>query len=389
MAEPQDNRCVWIIAGEASGDTYGACLATALRQRRPGLRLRGMGSEHMRAAGVELFVDSSELGVVGIVEVLKSLRFFVRLLREVSARALAERPAAVVLIDYPGFNLRLAERLHRAGIPVVYYISPQVWAWKKGRIPRIARDVDKMLCIFPFEPEVYAGTGLDASFVGHPLLEILAPLRHNQPPRDPNLVLLLPGSRSSELNKLFPSFLQTAAALQQARPELRFMVPLPRQSCLDLARSLQAATPLPLALALEYRVGETRHWLSRAAAGLAASGTVTVEAAILGLPLVVAYRLNALTWHMVRHMVKLPYVTIANLVTKRCVYEEYLQNDAIPEKLAPALLNILPGGQRHDEVLAGMRDCCELLGGEGAISLRVADAVLTAMRNGVPKDRKE
>ena len=384
MSSSTDSPCVWIIAGEASGDNYGANLAQALRQRRADLRLRGMGSEQMRTAGVELFVDSSELGVVGLIEVLKSIRFFIRLLRDVSARAIAERPAAVVLIDYPGFNLRLAERLHRAGIPVVYYISPQVWAWKKGRIPRIARDVDKMLCIFPFEPAVYAGTGLDASFVGHPLLEILAPLRREPPPRDPNLVLLLPGSRSSELKALFPDFLRTAAQLQQARPELHFMVPLPRQSCLEQAKSLAAATPLPVALSLAYSVGETRQWLSRAAAGLAASGTVTVEAAILGLPLVVAYRLNAVTWHIVKHMVKLPFVTIANLVTKRCVYEEYLQDDAVHEKLAPALLNILPGGSRHDEVVAGIRECTLLLGGDDAISLRVADAVLAAMKNDAP-----
>lgn len=384
MSSGTDHPCVWIIAGEASGDNYGAMLAEALRQRRPGLRLRGMGGEQMRAAGVELFVDSSELGVVGLIEVLKSLRFFLRLLREVSARALAERPATVVLIDYPGFNLRLAERLRRAGIPVVYYISPQVWAWKKGRIPRIARDVDKMLCIFPFEPAVYAGTGLDASFVGHPLLEILAPLRHNPPPRDPNLVLLLPGSRSSEIKSLFPDFLRTAAQLQQARPELHFMVPLPRQSCLEQAKALTADTPLPVQLSLEYSVGETRQWLSRASAGLAASGTVTVEAAILGLPLVVAYRLNPITWQIVKRIVKLPYVTIANLVTRRCVYEEYLQHDAVPEKMAPALLTILPGGERHAEVVAGISECVMQLGGDDAISLRVADAVLATMKKDAP-----
>ena len=385
MSSGTNHPCVWIIAGEASGDNYGAMLAEALRQRRPELRLRGMGGEQMRAAGVELFVDSSELGVVGLVEVLKSLRFFIRLLGEVSARALAERPAAVVLIDYPGFNLRLAERLRRAGIPVVYYISPQVWAWKKGRIPRIARDVDKMLCIFPFEPAVYAGTGLDASFVGHPLLEILAPLRHKPPSRDPNLVLLLPGSRSSEIKALFPDFLRTAAQLQQARPELHFMVPLPRQSCLEQVKALAAATPLPLALSLEYSVGETRQWLSRASAGLAASGTVTVEAAILGLPLVVAYRLNPISWHILKRIVKLPYVTIANLVTQRCVYEEYLQTDAVPEKLAPALLSILPGGKRHADVVAGIQECVTQLGGDDAVSLRVADAVLATMKEDAAK----
>jgi lipid-A-disaccharide synthase len=242
-----------------------------------------------------------------------------------------------------------------------------------------------MLCIFPFEPAVYAGTGLDASFVGHPLLEILAPLRHKPPSRDPNLVLLLPGSRSSEIKALFPDFLRTAAQLQQARPELHFMVPLPRQSCLEQVKALAAATPLPLALSLEYSVGETRQWLSRASAGLAASGTVTVEAAILGLPLVVAYRLNPISWHILKRIVKLPYVTIANLVTQRCVYEEYLQTDAVPEKLAPALLSILPGGKRHANVVAGIQECVTQLGGDDAVSLRVADAVLATMKEDAAK----
>ena len=153
---------IWIIAGEASGDLYGAELAKELMAARPGITVSGMGGAAMKAAGVRIIVDSTELGIVGIVEVFKKIPFFIGLLKRLSKQAVEERPDAVVLIDYPGFNIRFAERLHNSGIPVVYYISPQVWAWKKGRIPKIARNVNRMLCIFPFEPKVYDGTGLDA-----------------------------------------------------------------------------------------------------------------------------------------------------------------------------------------------------------------------------------
>ena len=157
---------IWIIAGEASGDLYGAELARELMAARPGVKVSGMGGAAMKAAGVGIIVDSTELGIVGIVEVFKKIPFFMGLLKRLSRQASEERPDAVVLIDYPGFNIRLAERLHHFGIPVVYYISPQVWAWKKGRIPKIARSIERMLCIFPFEPKVYEGTGLDAEREG-------------------------------------------------------------------------------------------------------------------------------------------------------------------------------------------------------------------------------
>ena len=188
----------WIVAGEASGDAYGAALATALREAQPGIRLAGMGAEKMRAAGVETYIDSTELGIVGFVEVLKHLPMLLRLFRKLVRRAAEERPSVVVLIDYPGFNLRLAKKLHALGIRVVWYISPQVWAWKRGRIWKLAKYCRRMLCIFPFEPEVYAKTSMRTEFVGHPLLETLAPYTSQPEDRDPNLVILLPGSRRAE-----------------------------------------------------------------------------------------------------------------------------------------------------------------------------------------------
>ncbi len=366
------------MAGEESGDGYGARVATELRRRRPDLRLTGMGGTQMRAAGVDLMVDATELGVVGLVEVLKSLPFFVRLLNRMAATACRERPDAVMLIDYPGFNLRLAERLHAAGIPVVYYISPQVWAWKKNRVARIARDVSRLLCIFPFEPAVYAGTSLDVRFVGHPLLEILAPLRQTTAARDQNLILLLPGSRASELRHHLPIFLDTALALHRQHPEWRFVMPLPRDSCAALARDIIQARPPDHVPAVTVTVGDTRHWMLRAAAGLAASGTVTVEATILELPLVVAYKFGWLTGKLARRIVKLPFVSITNLVTNRFVFAEYLQDDATPAKLAPALVDIMPGGQRRQNVLDGIRDCVSRLGNNTQASATVAQNLLEA-----------
>ena len=381
MEERKTMKTIWIMAGEASGDLYGAELTKILRQMAPDMRVAGMGGLKMREAGVDIFVDSTELGVVGIIEVVKSIGFFLKLLRQIAEKAEKERPDLVVLIDYPGFNLRLAERLHKLGIKVVYYISPQVWAWKKGRIPKIARDVTRMLCIFPFEPKVYAGTGLRADFVGHPLLEILRPYREKKVERDDNLVLLLPGSRGGELKRHIPPFLETAAQLLKNRPALHFAMPLPREKTKDIALSIINTLTLPdeLKSRLDVSVGNTRERMTEATAGLAASGTVTVEAAILGLPLVVAYKTNWLTYQIAKRLVKLPSITIANLVTERTVYQECIQYDVTAAKMGPALEAILPGGSRREEVLEGIRECVVKLGSEEQASRKVAEEVLDVL----------
>lgn len=348
-------KTVWIFAGESSGDNYGARLARELKAQAPELTIRGMGGLAMRDAGVDIMVDSSRLGVVGLVEVLRHFALFYRLFHSLVRRAAADRPDAVVLIDYPGFNLRFAKRLKALGIPVVYYISPQVWAWGRRRIPEIARTVRKMLVIFPFEPGVYAGTGLDTEFVGHPLLEILAEKRQTPVAREANTVLLLPGSRHSEIERLLVPLYQTAAWLHQRHPELRFVLATPnadiRAGCQRLMDGLaRGRTPVPV----ETVVGCTHEWMQRATVGLAASGTVTMEAAIMHLPLVVVYRLNPLTFQLGRLLVRVPFITIVNLVTNRKVYEEFLQGDVRPELLGPALERVLPGGSRCAEVDSGM-----------------------------------
>ena len=368
---------IWIISGEASGDDYGAGLARAIAKRRPDVTIRGMGSDKMRAAGVDIMVDSTDLGIVGIVEVFRHIRFFLNLMKDLTARAAAERPDAVVMIDYPGFNIRFAQRLHKIGIPVVYYISPQVWAWKAGRIPKIAACVSRMLCIFPFEPEVYAKTSMRTEFVGHPLLETLAPYTSQPEDRDPNLVILLPGSRRAEITRLLPDFLRAAQILKKQNPALRFHAPMRNAQAIGMAKGIiaeqLAGEDVP---ELEFSAEDAREWLRKGSAGIAASGTITVEATILGLPVVVAYKLNWLTWQYAKRAVKLPSITIANLVTKETVFEERLQHDATPQNLASSLADILPGGKRREQTIDGMKKCVRMLGENWPVSDNVAKNVL-------------
>ncbi len=370
-------KTIWIIAGETSGDGYGASLAKELRAQSPSVVLRGMGGVKMREAGVETFVDSTELGIIGIWEAIKHIFFFMRLLKEVAKRASEERPDTVVLIDYPGFNLQLAKRLHKLGIRVVWYVSPQVWAWRTGRIWKLAKYCERMLCIFPFEPECYAPTTLKAEFVGHPLFGILKPYRELPIQRQDDLVLLLPGSRRQELQRLMPAFLDAARRLHQDHPQLRFEFALPRPAILDYAKELVSQNPLPVDMPeFTWSCGSTRERMRAGSCAIAASGTVTVEAAMLGLPVVVAYKINGFSWWIGKKLVKINTITIANLVCKRTVFEEDLQDDCTGEKLAESLEKILPTGTRRQEVLAGMDEFTKQLGAAGDVSQNVARIVL-------------
>ncbi len=238
-----------------------------------------------------------------------------------------------------------------------------------------------MLCISPFEPRVYDGTGMQALFVGHPLLQTLAPYTSVPTERDHDLVILLPGSRHSEYSRLMPVFMQTATVLREQNPRLKFHIPLRNEQNIRAVKDIMAKTNPSFDQELfEFSSGDAREWMRRGAAGIAASGTVTVEATILGLPLVVTYRLHPLTYLLARFLVKLPYVSITNLVTQKRVFEELLQSDATAENLSRALLDILPGGSRHEEVLNGMADCVSQLGNGQDVARNVADNVLDVIR---------
>ena len=376
---------IWIVAGESSGDLYGANLARDLKRLAPESDIAGMGGARMRSAGVRLLVDSTELGVVGVIEVLGILFKIIRIMLYLLKKAEEERPDAVVLIDYPGFNIRFAKRLKKRGIPVIWYISPQVWAWRRSNIPKLARYCTKMMVIFPFEPEVYRGSGLDVEFVGHPLVDVVQGRRDPELKRDPGQILLLPGSRRSETKRLLYPMLEAAVLLKQHHPDLHFVISAPREKVAgDIQRDLRefrlknpAAAQLPEIPVLS---GKTPELLQTSIAGFAASGTVTVECAIAGLPLVVAYRLNPVTFLLARIIIRKLFrnaFTMPNIILNRKLFEEFLQFQVTAEALAEAMERILPGGSRRAEAEAGMEEMTrEISGGVTGAGENAARCVL-------------
>ncbi len=380
---PKDFYTVWIFAGETSGDMYGARLALALKEALPGkVAIAGMGGRAMRDAGVDILVDSSELGVVGLLEVFKNITTFVRIFLKLDRLAGKTRPDAVVLIDYPGFNLRFAKRMWQKGIPVIWYVSPQVWNWGKGRIPKLATYCRKMLVIFPFEVETYAGTGLDVEFVGHPLLDMMRERFDPAIQRDPDKLLLLPGSRGHEIRRLLPTMIATAIELRKRHPQMRFAISAARPTLLKEVERVIAQCgeggkkQLP---DFEVVCGANTRLLQESGAALCKSGTATVECAIAGLPIVVGYKFNALTFLIARCLITLyrGYFTMANILTNKLIYEEYLQQDVNPITLAAAIERILPSGERRAQVEADLTAIPELLsGGKTDASHHAADAVL-------------
>ena len=384
---PQGRKKIWIISGEESGDIYGAKLIEELRaiskNNKPDISI--MGGKRMAATGAEVMVDATELGVVGIMEVLGILFTVIGIFRNLIKRAKENRPDCVVLIDYPGFNLRLAKQLHKMNIPVVWYISPQVWAWKKKRKWKLAKYCTKMLVIFPFETEVYKETNLDTEFVGHPLVEVVHERKDPNIQHNKNLVLLLPGSRSNEINRLFIPMLETAVELHKRRPELQFTVAAPRKSVYDRLNKIKQefcdSHPEIQFPQITITSGETSLWMQKASTGLAASGTVTVECAIAGLPLTVAYRLNPLTYWIARMLVHLDYFTMVNIIADKRVYEEFLQGDVNAMTLSDSVEKILPGGVRRKEVEQDIEDVVKSISPKsGSPSRRAAESVLSILK---------
>jgi len=372
-----------ISAGDASGELHAAALVEELRRREPGLRVLGLGGPAMEKAGVELVVPQHELAVGGLVEVLFDLPRIVSAWRRMT-RALAEaKPDLVILVDSPDFNLPFAKRAKRAGVPVLYYVSPQVWAWRRGRIRRIAARVDRLAVIFPFEPAVYAGTGLAVDFVGHPLVDRLAPftaaldrasarralgLDEGRP-----FVLLLPGSRRNEVRATLPLQLAAAARLHARDPRVGFVVAVAPSIARDSIDEALARTRLPSLLDLHVIEGRTHEAIRAADVALAKPGTVTLEIALLGTPQVVTTRVNALTAFLIRRLVRVSSYTMPNLVAGRAVVPEFLQEDADPERIAEALLGLLSGPAREAQ-LSAFASLRQALGGGGAAARAAAIA---------------
>jgi len=338
---------VGMVAAEASGDLLAAHLIGALKERRPGLRFSGIGGPRMLAQGFESYVSMDMLGVRGYAEVVRHFREIVAIRRRLAERFLAERPAAFIGVDASDFNLDLGRRLKDAGIPAIQYVSPSIWAWRGWRLRRIVRSVSGLLALFPFEPPLYAKTGLRVTYVGHPLADLipLAPDRAGaraelRVPAGKRVIALLPGSRRSELHYMADLFVKTARRLLQDLPDAHFLVPTASRATRDQFEwSLRRneASGLPLALLF----GHPQEALAAADIALVASGTATLEAALIKTPMVITYRQSPLSWVLMRRMGYLPYIGLPNILAGEHLVPEFVQDKATPGALANALLDLL------------------------------------------------
>ncbi len=337
---------IGIVAGEASGDALAATLIEAVRARHPGVRFAGVAGPRMQAAGCEAWYPLESLSVRGFVEVVGRLPELVRMRRALAARLLGERIPVFVGVDAPDFNLGLEARLKRRGVRTVHFVSPSVWAWRRERVARIGRSVDRMLALFPFEPPIYADAGVPVTFVGHPLAQKAATPASRRHAREQlrlglaaPVFALLPGSRASELEMHGELLLETAGLLHAARPDARFLVPLatrPTRDRFEAAMHRRGASELPLTI-LYGHAGEA---LRAADVGIVASGTATLEAALARCPHVIFYRVSALTARIVRRKLLLPWVGLPNVLAGRFVVPELLQEHATAGNLAQAALNL-------------------------------------------------
>lgn len=369
-----------VVAGEASGDQHGARLLSALRERRADLNAWGLGGEELRAAGLDAVADSGDISVVGIVEVLKIYRRAKEIFDLLLAEADRRGTRTALLIDAPGFNLRLAKALRAKGLRVIYYISPQVWAWRRGRVKTIARTVDRMLVLFPFEVHFYEQYGIEATCVGHPLVDEIPVLpqvwEHEEAGRVPTeaVVALLPGSRASEVRKLLPNMLDCAARLAAERP-IRARLIRARSLPDEIFDTALAACPVPVEVIREdrYQAVADSH------VALCASGTATLEVGLLGTPMLVVYRLTTASYWLGKLLVRLPWFSLVNLVLERKVAPELLQRDADPPRLAAAALALLEDRSRIDAMRVALAELRPRLG-EGGASVRAAREVLPWLR---------
>ncbi len=368
-----------ISCGEPSGEFYGAELVAELRRRIPDLEAFGLGGDRLASENVRLLAHLKDLAVVGLVEVLSHLRRLKRLFDSVVGEAERLRPDVAVLIDYPDFNLRLARELKKLGIPVVYYVSPQLWAWRQGRIKNVKRDVAKMLVIFPFEEQIYRDASVPVAFVGHPLID------HVKPPADRAaaarklgldgdrpVIALLPGSRNKEVAFNLPPMLGAIKLLREKRPDLQFV--LGAAPHLRTNAFHDAAT-----LGITVVEGATRDVISAARVAIVASGTATVETALTLTPMVVVYRLSALTYTLGKPLLNVTNYAMVNLIAGRVVVPELIQNDFTPERVSEETLRVLDDGGPRAEMLANLEEVRGRLG-KGGATAHAADEVEAFLR---------
>jgi lipid-A-disaccharide synthase len=372
-----------IVAGEPSGDAHAAALVNALRVKEKRLECFGATGPLLRAAGVETVVDSDELAIMGILEVTHALPKFLKAFRQLKQAAFERSPDAVVLVDWPEFNLRLATALHRRGLKVIYYISPQLWAWRPRRINRIKRDIDLLLSILPFEADWFRARGVDqVEFVGHPLAgEVKARFgreefcrQHGLNPAQP-IISFLPGSRRKELQRILPPMLAAIQRLKTARPDVQCVVVVAPSRTIEETKQIVAQQNGGASIKLVQR--QTREALAASDAAAIASGTATLEAALLETPMVVVYKESAMNWHTLGRLITVTHYGLVNLVAGKEIATELMQNDLTAERLSDELLNLIDPAVNKN-ARTQLREVAHKLG-EGGASERAAELILQSL----------
>lgn len=367
-------RQIAILAGERSGDVHAAKLVAELKRLDPALAFWGIGGELMRNAGVDLIADTTHHVAIGLMGVPRAIREQYGLMMHIVWRVQHERPAAVILVDYPDFNLRVAARIHRLGVPVLYFISPQLWAWRSHRVERVKKYVDRVYCLFDFEKEMYDRHGVDSEWIGHPLVEYMESeerkdLREEMGvPPGRLLIGLLPGSRKSEFRLIAPILLKAAGLARRELGEFACVMSRAPAVTDEMMAKVDASgvTVIP---------GRTHDILRAADAALIASGTTTLEAAILLAPMIVVYTTSPLTYYPLIHLLEIPDYALPSIVAGRRVVPEFIQRAAKPAAIARELVSLVKDGKKADEMREELRKVREKLGPPGAIN-RAATSIL-------------
>jgi lipid-A-disaccharide synthase len=364
-----------IVAGEASGDMYGADVARSLIRKFPNCQIYGLGGQRMRDAGVQLEGDISNTAVIGPFEVISSLASLYRVFRRLAERVEMEPPTAAILIDFPDFNLRLGKRVKDAGVPVIYYVSPQVWAWREGRVKQLRKLVNKMLVIFPFEEEMYRKAGVDVEFVGHPLVDTVRATKSKEEfcaaykldPRKP-ILALLPGSRPKEVRFILPTLCEASTLISQRKPDTQFVLPMASGLHRELIENLTKHRPITII------TNDTYNCIRYARAAIVASGTATLETALLGTPEVIVYRISQASWLLGKALLKVRLFGIVNIILGEEVVPELFQERMTAEEVSKMALRLMDDVWVQSRIRGNYEKLRRQLG-SGNVADRVVEAV--------------
>lgn len=376
---------VMIVTGEASGDLHGSRLIRALRTLCDDLTFYGVGGRQMEAEGCDILFRGEELAVVGLIEVVRHFKPIYTAFKRLEAILCSEKPPHVlVLIDFPEFNLRLAAKAKKAGVPVLYYVSPQVWAWRRGRTRKIAQVVDRLAAVFPFEPDLYRGLDIDVQYVGHPLVTDFSittakDVFLHQHALDPacKVVGLFPGSRRNEIRYCLDTLLAAARIVRQLDPDVQFLMPVAPSLSAELLRGYISASGVDVTL-----VDESIYDTAAACDAIATvSGTVTLQIALTMTPMVIIYKLNPVTYAIAKRLIKVPYIGLPNIVAGRRIVSELIQHEASPEAISEEIMRLLNEGSYRSRVRNDLADVGSLLGDPGC-SERVAAMVIEMIGSG-------